>query len=310
LSTAKKLGPATPALTGVNEAGRALLGQDLLPLWSPDLPSGGRSRRRPRPNREPVAVYVPACVNAMFGPEPRDRGRLYVKHDVKATTVSGVQSAFEFLCAWAGVALRVPAAIDSLCCGTPWSSKGMTKGYERMAATVLPILRSASDNGRLPVVCDASSCTEGLQRMVEHGNLGDPGNPDDSLTVVDCIEFVADYILPRLPPLPKVASITLHPTCSSTQIGLAPYLVRIAEAVADTVHVPVDAGCCAFAGDRGLLHPELTHAATRPEAAEVAAANSTVHASCNRTCEIGLTRATGQPYRHLLEVLADQLHGA
>ena len=42
-------------------------------------------------------------------------------------------------------------------------------------------------------------------------------------------------------------------------------------AVAAEVTVPVDWGCCGFAGDRGLLHPELTASATAREAAEVAA---------------------------------------
>ena len=27
------------------------------------------------------------------------------------------------------------------------------------------------------------------------------------------------------------------------------------------------------------------------------------YVSCNRTCEIGMTRATGHPYQHILEVL-------
>ena len=32
---------------------------------------------------------------------------------------------------------------------------------------------------------------------------------------------------------------------------------------------------------------------------------SLADASLNRTCELGLTRATGRPYRHVLEVLAE-----
>jgi D-lactate dehydrogenase len=71
------------------------------------------------------------------------------------------------------------------------------------------------------------------------------------------------------------------------------------------VHVPENAGCCAFAGDRGMLHPELTESATRAEAADVAALGATAHASCNRTCELGMTRATGEPYRHVLELLEE-----
>ena len=98
----------------------------------------------------------------------------------------------------------------------------------------------------------------------------------------------------------------MHPTCSSTQLGLDPALVTVAEAVAETVTVPLDWGCCAFAGDRGMLHPELTAAATRREAAEVARLDAQAHASCNRTCELGMTRATGATYRHVVELLAEQ----
>jgi D-lactate dehydrogenase len=52
-----------------------------------------------------------------------------------------------------------------------------------------------------------------------------------------------------------------------------------------------------------MLHPELTAAATAPEAAEVRAGNAAAYASVNRTCELGMTRATGQPYQHVLQVL-------
>lgn len=82
-------------------------------------------------------------------------------------------------------------------------------------------------------------------------------------------------------------------------------LRAVAAAVADDVRVPVDAGCCGFAGDRGMLHPELTAAATAAEAADVARLDSVEHASCNRACEIAMSRATGRTYRHVLEVAAD-----
>jgi D-lactate dehydrogenase len=54
-----------------------------------------------------------------------------------------------------------------------------------------------------------------------------------------------------------------------------------------------------------MLHPELTAAATSAQAADVAAMGATAHASCNRNCELGMTRATGAGYRHVLELLAD-----
>jgi D-lactate dehydrogenase len=129
--------------------------------------------------------------------------------------------------------------------------------------------------------------------------------PDTPVQVVDAMTFVVERVLPRLGDHPRLASITVHPTCSSTQLGINASLTTLAEAVAEQVNVPVDWGCCAFAGDRGLLHPELTEAATGPEAREVRARPSTAYASCNRTCEVGMTRATGQTYRHVLEHLAD-----
>jgi D-lactate dehydrogenase len=75
--------------------------------------------------------------------------------------------------------------------------------------------------------------------------------------------------------------------------------------VAERVQIPENWGCCAFAGDRGMLHPELTASATEAEAAGVAAMGATAHASFNRTCELGMTRATGEPYRHVLELLEE-----
>lgn len=80
-------------------------------------------------------------------------------------------------------------------------------------------------------------------------------------------------------------------------------LVRIAEACSETTLVPRDAGCCALAGDRGFLFPELTASATRVEAAEATAGAHDGYFSSSRTCEIGMTRATGKVYRSYLHLL-------
>jgi D-lactate dehydrogenase len=41
----------------------------------------------------------------------------------------------------------------------------------------------------------------------------------------------------------------------------------------------------------------------------VRALGAGAHASLNRTCELGMTRETGKPYRHVLEILEDALCG-
>jgi hypothetical protein len=43
--------------------------------------------------------------------------------------------------------------------------------------------------------------------------------------------------------------------------------------------------------------------ATAAEAEELSARPLAAYASTNRTCEIGMTRASGQPYQHILELL-------
>jgi len=51
----------------------------------------------------------------------------------------------------------------------------------------------------------------------------------------------------------------------------SPKLEGISRACSDGVLIPIQAGCCGFAGDRGFLFPELTASAIRREAAEVLA---------------------------------------
>lgn len=279
LSVAHAMPTTLPALA--TKVGRGLLGDDTVPMYTGDLPGGGR-RRRVIDASDPRAVFFSSCTNTMFGPVGGD----------------GVAESFLRLCGRAGVSVRTPDDLPSLCCGTPWKSKGLSDGYRTMTAKVAASLLRATEGGRLPVVSDASSCTEGLQLLLEAA-------PQAHLAVVDAVAFVDEHVLPRLPAGRKVGSVTVHPTCSSSHLGINPALTRVAEAAAETVVVPEDWGCCGFAGDRGMLHPELTRTATRPEAAAVAVASSDVHASLNRTCELGMTRATGQPYRHILQVLDD-----
>lgn len=268
----------------VTDVARALVGEDTVPQYRPELSKGGRTRSKVFGEHvgskfaAPVGVFVPACVNSMFGPQ--------------ADGV-GASEAFARLVERAGLALLVPEGIDSLCCGTPWTSKGMTQGHEVMEQRAQALLMEATDGGRLPVIVDASSCTQGFAEMAEKVGI----------TVIDAIAFVEAHVLDKLDVPRKLESVTLHPTCSSTHLGIFPQLVKVAEAAVEQVNVPKDWNCCGYAGDRGMLHPELTASATKREAAEAKRLGAKYHASSNRTCELGLTSATGEPYQHVLELL-------
>ena len=276
-----------PVVTRVTAIGRGLLGKEVVPLYDGGLPRGGASRKRlSRTVSHPQAVYFPACVGTIFGPEAKSEG---------------VQHAFITLAERAGIELRVPDGIDAACCGTPWKSKGFVDGYTRMCEVTIPLLVAASDDGRLPIVCDSSSCTEGLETMQKVA--ASRGAINSQLRFVDSVSFAEERLLPNLTVTSPIDSIVIHPTCSSTTLGTSSALERVAAAVAQEATVPVDWNCCGFAGDRGMLHPELTAAATAREVAEVSSRSFDAYVSSNRTCEIGMSRATGAPYRHVLEVL-------
>ncbi len=279
LSVAAALPEALPR--GATRVARAVLGSEAVPEYDGALPRGGA--RRPAPGGDPrsaAAVFFPACIGTMFGPE--DGG-------------IGATEALLRLAERAGVELVIPQGVDGLCCGTPWHSKGMEAGSERMSERVLGALRTAAPS--LPIVSDASACSEGLRSLI--AGAGDPAE----LRVIDSTQFAVRHLLPRLTVTRRLGRVAVHRTCSTTHLGANDDLDALVSAVADEAIVPVDWGCCAFAGDRGLLHPELTASATAREAAEVLAAEADWHVSANRTCEIGMTRATGAPYRHVLELL-------
>jgi D-lactate dehydrogenase len=265
---------APRAAATASRLGRRLVGEDLAPLWSADLPGGGEPRR-PRPEEHAEVVFLPSCTGAMFG------------GDASAT------DAFLTLCERAGVSVAVPDDIASLCCGMPWSSKGLDEGAAVMAGKLRSVLEQVTRGGSLPVVSDAASCSEGLAKTMS-------GTP---FAVEDVVPFTARVLLPRLSPRRSTRRLALHPTCSSTRAGDNAALHALAEAVAEEVFVPPSWGCCAFAGDRGLLHPELTASATARQAAEIREYQADAHVSCNRTCELGMSRAVGTTYRHVLTLL-------
>lgn len=214
---------------------------------------------------------------------------------------TGVAGAVRQLAEQAGLVLSTPVGVAELCCGTPWKSKGLAKGYDTMKTKLVDWVQEHTRDGELPLVCDNVSCTEGI--IVALKNAGVAG-----IRVLDATEWVAEHVAPRLPALPKARHAVVHPTCSSTQLGVNDALLFLAGLVAEKAVVPEGWRCCAFAGDRGLLHEELTAAATRDEAASVGTLEADLYLSCNRTCELGMTRATGQVYAHVLEELAARVN--
>jgi len=102
----------------------------------------------------------------------------------------------------------------------------------------------------------------------------------------------------------------LHPTCSTRKMGLDGKLAAVASACSHETVIPEDVGCCGFAGDRGFLVPELTEEATKREAAEVNDMSGVSgHYSSSRTCEMGMSAATGISYSSLVHLVYSAVYG-
>jgi len=275
------------AMVAITRAMRSLSRE--FPLWSSDIPTAAGPL--PATDRsEAQIIYFPTCISRVLGRLPGE------------TTQQSLMECFVTLARRAGVPLFIPPDVEGVCCGMPFSSKGFDQAHDLLVNRSIEKFYQWTDGGKLPVVIDTSPCTYGLVTCRAHLT---PANQKkfDSLKILDSVQFTHDQLLPKLKVLQKAESVALHPVCSATKLNLVAKLEGIARACSEKVVVPLNAGCCGFAGDRGFLFPELTESATLPEAVELKRAPQDGYYSSSRTCEIGMTRATGQAYVSYLYLL-------
>ncbi|MCX5345035.1 FAD-binding and (Fe-S)-binding domain-containing protein [Streptomyces atratus] len=277
-------------LGSVTSAVRKVVSADLVPEWISAIPSPARSRLPGTDRRTAVAVYYVACVNRIFaGPDGADGPSL--------------PEAIVEVSRRAGRPVWIPSDMAGSCCATIWHSKGYDDGNTVMANRIVERAWEWTDGGRLPLIVDASSCTLGIGQEVTPYLTAENLRKHRALTVVDSVVWAATELLPHLEVSDPIDSAVLHPTCSMRHLKDVDQLQAVAEFIARDVQVPVYAECCGFAGDRGLLHKELSEAATAHEAAEVTSGAFDAYLSANRTCEIGMQQATDRPYQSVLLAL-------
>ncbi|MFD4948839.1 FAD-binding and (Fe-S)-binding domain-containing protein [Streptomyces sp. NPDC058409] len=277
-------------LGSVTSAVRKVVSADLVPEWISAIPSPARSRLPGTDRRTAVAVYYVACVNRIFaGPDGVDGPSL--------------PEAIVEVSRRAGRPVWIPSDMAGSCCATIWHSKGYDDGNTVMANRIVERAWEWTDGGRLPLIVDASSCTLGIGQEVTPYLTAENLRKHRALTVVDSVVWADTELLPHLEVTDPIDSAVLHPTCSMRHLKDVDQLQAVAEFIARDVQVPVYAECCGFAGDRGLLHKELTKAATAHEAAEVTSGAFDAYLSANRTCEIGMQHTTDRPYQSVLLAL-------
>lgn len=273
-------------LMGALSKGARHLSGARLPQWSPSLPGPApvrileRRAGKPPVGRGDKVVYLPACATRVFGTSRQDAHA----RAVTRTTLALLEKA--------GFEVVMPAMIGHLCCGMAFQSRGQFAEADHKARELNRELLLASQNGRYPVLCDTSPCTQRMRERL-----------DKRLQIQEPVAFAHDHLLPRLSITPKRARIALHITCSSTCMGLDDKFLALAKRCADDVVVPPDITCCGFAGDKGFTVPELNASALRGLADAVRGCEAGY--SNSRTCEMGLSQHAGIPYRSILDLLHD-----
>ena len=257
-----------------------------VPAWIDPMPYKAPRVLKAASPANPVATFWPSCPGRIFASSP----------DPERTPGQLLQT----LALRADRPLRVPGSVAGSCCGLALRSKGFERFADEMVKKTLDRLFIETEAGKLPIVTDNSSCAAELVKFIESLPGADARK---TLRVTDLPRFIEEEMLHRLTIVPVPGPVVIHPPCSMVRAGEARQLERLAKACATSVTVPRDLSCCGFAGDRGFMLPELTMSATRDEAHEVVSRSATGHYSCNVTCEIGMSRSTGQPYTSILDLV-------
>jgi D-lactate dehydrogenase len=295
-SIARALPAGAAVLEGVTRV-LSRLAPGLVPVVPRETPLPRPARGLPRLNGaagERAVVYFPSCLSRIIGPLPGER-----EVPLPRAMLDVLQAA--------GYAVVYPRGIGALCCGMPFGSKAFADAAREAGGRTAEALWEATRQGALPVVTDASPCAGTLREVA--AALAASGR---TLRVMDFPAFWAREVLPGLgTPRRRAGAAVLHPTCTLVKTGGLPDLLAVARAHSESAVVPPGAECCGFAGDRGFLFPELTRAATWREASEVRAmrpAPGSLFSTC-RTCEIGVGRAVGTPYRSLVHLVREAMLG-
>lgn len=247
-----------------------------IPKWNSDLPKPVKIPVTSKINAE--AVYFPCCVTRIMGqPKNSDRKSLI-------ETMIEISSRANFK-------LWIPPDCSNYCCGMTFSSKGYKAAFYKMFEMTINAMWDWSEGGKLPIVLDSSSCSYTIKNCPDDINI-ETKKKWKQLKFYDSIEFIFEFILPELDLIKSQTAIAIHPTCSAEKQNINKKLIVICEKCSDNIIIPVDAGCCGMAGDRGLLFPELTQSATKKESLELMESSVKHGYSSNIPCEIAMQSAT------------------
>ena len=298
---ALKMGYAVNKVFGknamINITGRIKKIIPAMPLWSAQIGYPPelvvlKSKKQLTDVTKTSLVYFPSCISRMLGTyEGKEKN---------------IMETFMSICNKSGFDVIIPNDIKGSCCSQIFSSKGFADAQQVTANNIVEQLWKSSNEGNVPVVIDVSSCAYTLHH-IRPALSAENKQKFHQLTILDSVDFLHDMVLPTAIVKKKKTNIVLHPVCSLEKMKTGDKFIRVAKYFADEITVPKYAGCCGMAGDRGFLFPELTAAATNPEALEVKEKKYEGYYSSTKTCEMAMSEAIRQNYESILYLVDEAM---
>lgn len=249
-----------------------------IPEWNKYMPQAVKLEHKEptiSKDNELKVVYFPSCINQSMGPA---KGDVDQKPLIEVTT--------EVL-ERAGYHVIFPDKMNTLCCGTPWESKGFIDIANQKSSELEDALLQISENGKYPVLFDTSPCLYRMKKVI-----------DSNLKLYEPVEFIHDLLLDKLDINKIDKKVAIHVTCSSTKMDLQEKFEKVTQACVSEVVFPKEVGCCGFAGDKGFSQPKLNNWGLRKLKPQVHGCDAGY--SNSRTCEIGLSKNSGIDYKSVM----------
>jgi len=252
-----------------------------IPEWNPYMPQPvklSKVKTTVKNTDAQKVVYFPSCINQTMGPAKTDTNQ----KPLMQVTIEVLERA--------GYQVIFPDKMNTLCCGTPWESKGFIDVANMKSSELESALLQVSKGGEYPILCDTSPCIYRMKKVM-----------DNRLKLFEPVEFAHDFLLDKLVIKKTNQKLAFHITCSSTKMDLTDKFMKVAQACTSEALFPEEVGCCGFAGDKGFSQPALNNWALRKLKPQVQECQSGY--SNSRTCEIGLSKNSGIDYKSVMYLL-------
>lgn len=261
-----------------------------IPAWNPMITANSKYSVKSEYGIGKQFIYYPSCISRAFSADSEDLSIIEVMGQIAEL---------------AKVKLIIPDKIDNTCCSTPFSSKGYREAGIDMFERTINLLFEVSKSGKLSIVVDTSPCTYKFLHPSD-GISKEVMAKWEKLKFIDIIPFL-DSITKDIIHKPLDREIVVHPTCSTQKMEHMQLIESLAKRCAVKVTIPENSNCCGFAGDRGLIIPQLTKNAIKFNKDQLSSGQRKLNGySSSRMCEIGMSDSD-QSYTSIALLVRDYL---